>query len=293
MPYRHITVKPMAGAIGAEIFGTDLTKPLDAAALDEIHQAFLTHQVVVFRDQALTPDSQKAFAANFGSAHINDFFPTVDGHPDVQLVAKNPEDVRNVGDRWHTDVSYVAKPPLGSMLYAVEVPAFGGDTMFSTMYASYDALSDGMKALLEGLNAVHSAAESFGTYATGATMREKNKAMKFKYSEAAEQEAVHPVIRTHPETGRKGLYVNSSFTKRFENMTVEESAPLLQYLYDHMARPEFTCRVRWEKGTLTFWDNRCTHHYALNDYHGQRRVMHRVTVLDDRGAWPALTETAA
>lgn len=281
MDYQHITVKPLAGAIGAEIFGADLSQPLAPATLTEIRQAFLENLVIVFRDQDLTPDSQKAFARNFGSAHINSFFPTVEGHPDVQLVAKNPEDTRNVGDRWHTDVSYVGKPPLGSMLYALEVPEYGGDTMFSSTYKAYETLSDGMKELLSGLNAVHSAAESFGTYATGPEMKANNKSMAFKYSEDVEQVAVHPVVRIHPESGRKGLYVNCSFTKHFENMTVEESKPLLQYLYDHMARPEMTCRVRWEKGTLTFWDNRCAHHNALNDYQGQRRVMHRVTVLDD------------
>lgn len=293
MTYRHITVKPLAGAIGAEIFGPDLSQPLAPEVLDEIHRAHLDHLVIVFRDQELTPDAHKAFARKFGSCHINDFFPTVEGHPDIQLVAKNPEDTRNVGDVWHTDVSYVAKPPLGSLLYARDVPESGGDTMFASMYASYDALSDGMKDMLEGLNAVHSATRNFGVKATGKEMKSKNKSMKFKYSEDAEQDAVHPVIRTHRETGRKGLYVNRSFTKHFEGMTVEESAPLLSYLYDHMARPEFTCRVRWQRGTLTFWDNRCAHHYALNDYQGQRRIMHRVTVLDDKASWPALTESAA
>ena len=293
MTYRHITVKPLAGAIGAEIFGPDLSQPLAPEVLDEIHRAHLDHLVIVFRDQDLTPDAHKSFARNFGSCHINSFFPTVEGHPDIQLVAKNPEDTRNVGDVWHTDVSYVAEPPLGSMLCAREVPESGGDTMFASMYASYDALSDGMKDMLEGLNAVHSATRSFGVKATGKEMKSKNKSMKFKYSEDAEQDAVHPVIRTHRETSRKGLYVNRSFTKHFEGMTVDESAPLLKYLYDHMARPEFTCRVRWQKGTLTFWDNRCAHHYALNDYQGQRRIMHRVTVLDDKESWPALTESAA
>lgn len=293
MTYEHITVKPLAGAIGAEIFGPDLSQLLAPAILDEIHKAHLDHLVIVFRDQELTPDSHKAFARHFGSAHINDFFPTVEGHPDVQLVAKNPEDTRNVGDRWHTDVSYVAKPPLGSMLYALEVPEAGGDTMFASMYAAYDALSDGMKALLGDLKAVHSAAVSFGTYATGPEMQARNKSMAFKYSEDAEQVAVHPVVREHRETGRKGLYVNCSFTMHFEGMTVEESAPLLNFLYDHMARPEFVCRVRWHKGTLIFWDNRCTHHNAINDYQGQRRLMHRVTVLDDKLAQSTVTESAA
>ncbi len=293
MTYQHITVKPLAGAIGAEILGIDLSKDIASEAMDEIRRAFLENLVVVFRDQDLTPDSQKAFSRHFGSSHINDFFPTVDGHPDVQLVAKNPEDTRNVGDVWHTDVSYVRKPPLGSMLYALEVPDAGGDTMFASMYNAYETLSDGMKELLEPLNAVHSATQSFGVRATGPEMRAKNKSMAFKYSEDAEQIAVHPVVRVHPETCRKALYVNRSFTKHLEGMTVEESAPLLNYLYDHMARPENTCRVRWEKGTLTFWDNRCAHHYALNDYQGQRRVMHRVTVLDDRRDNTTLTENAA
>ena len=175
MTYQHITVKPLAGAIGAEIFDIDLSQALSEAALGEIRRAFRDNLIIVFRDQNLTPDSQKAFARNFGSAHINDFFPTVEGHPDVQLVAKNPEDTRNVGDRWHTDVSYVAKPPLGSMLYALEVPSAGGDTMFASMYAAYESLSDGLKALLGGLNAVHNAAASFGTNATGPEMRAQNK----------------------------------------------------------------------------------------------------------------------
>jgi taurine dioxygenase len=293
MSYEHITVKPVAGAIGAEVFGVDLSRPVADAALDEIHRAFLDNCVVVFRDQDLTPDSQKAFARNFGSAHINDFFPTVEGHPDVQLVAKNPEDTRNVGNRWHTDVSYVRIPPLGSMLYAVETPEAGGDTMFAGMYAAYESLSDGMQALLGDLKAVHSAAASFGTYATGPEMRAKNRAMAFKYSEDAEQLAVHPAVLTHPETGRKALNVNSSFTKHFEGMTAEESAPLLNYLYDHLSRPEFTCRVRWRKGTLAFWDNRCTQHFAVNDYQGLRCLMHRVTVLDDKAADAAYSETAA
>ncbi len=199
MTYQHITVEPLAGAIGAEISGPDLSQPVTSEVLDEIQQAFLENQVIVFRNQELTPDSHKAFARHFGSAHINDFFPTVEGHPDVQLVAKNPEDTRNVGDVWPTDVSYVAKPPMGSMLYALEVPEAGGDTMFASMYASYDALSDGMKELLERLNAVHSATKSFGTNATGPEMRAKNKSMKFKYSEDAEQVAVHPVVQVHPD----------------------------------------------------------------------------------------------
>jgi len=278
--YHHITVQPISGALGAEIGGVDLARPLDAPVLAEIRRAFVENLVIFFRDQDLTPDRHKAFARNFGELHVNSFFPRVAGHDDVQLIVKEPTDRKNVGDRWHSDVTYARRPALGSLLYAKEVPDHGGDTLFANMYLAYETLSDGMRTLLRGLRAVHSAAESFTKAAAAAAVADSGRA-GFVYSEDAEQVAVHPAIRTHPDSGRDAIYVNSSFTKHFEGMTREESAPLLGFLYDHLARPEFTCRFRWTAGSLAFWDNRCVQHYALNDYHGQRRHMNRVTVLGD------------
>ena len=275
--YEHITVAPVSGAIGAEIGGVDLAKPLSDGALAEIRRAFVEHLVIFFREQDITPEQHKAFARHFGALHVNDFFPRVEGHEDVQLIVKEPDDRKNVGEVWHSDVTYAKRPALGSLLYAKEVPPYGGDTMFANMYLAYETLSDGMRALLRGLKAQHSAAENFAKRAADA----RDRAAGFRYSENAEQEAVHPAIRTHPESGRDALYVNRSFTKSFAGMTREESAPILGFLFDHLSRPEFTCRLRWRAGTLAFWDNRCAQHFAINDYHGHRRVMNRVTVLGD------------
>jgi alpha-ketoglutarate-dependent taurine dioxygenase len=283
--YQHITVAPLTGALGAEIGGVDLARPLSDGALAEIRRAFVENLVIVFRDQDLTPEQHKAFARHFGDLHINDFFPRVEGHDDVQLIVKEPDDVKNVGEVWHSDVTYKKCPALGSLLYAREVPPYGGDTMFANMYLAYETLSPGMRALLRGLTAQHSAAENFAKRAADA----RDSAAGFRYSENAEQDAVHPAIRTHPESGRDALYVNSSFTKGFAGLTREESAPILGFLFGHLSRPEFTCRLRWRAGTLAFWDNRCAQHFAINDYHGHRRHMNRVTVLGDE---PFLAERA-
>jgi taurine dioxygenase len=180
-------------------------------------------------------------------------------------------------------VTYLDEPALGSILYALEVPAYGGDTMFANQYLAYEALSPGMQRMLDGLTAIHSAKHVYGVGSDNDYARLKGlSAMKIVRGEAAHRETEHPVVRTHPETGRKCLYVNRNFTVRFKDMTVEESRPLLNFLFEHAVRPEFTCRFRWEAGSIAFWDNRCVQHYALNDYHGQRRVMHRVTVNGDR-----------
>lgn len=275
--YKHITVAPVSGALGAEIGGVDLAKPHSDDALAEIRRAFVENLVIFFRDQDISPKQHKAFARHFGDLHVNDFFPRVDGHDDVQLIVKEPGDSKNVGEVWHSDVTYTKCPALGSLLYAKEVPPFGGDTMFANMYLAYETLSDGMRALLRTLRAEHSAAENFAKRAA----ESKSGTAGFRYSSDAEQEAVHPVIRTHPESGRDALYINRSFTKRFAGMTTEESEPLLGVLFDHLSRPEFTCRLRWTAGTLAFWDNRCVQHFAINDYHGHRRHMNRVTVLGD------------
>jgi taurine dioxygenase len=283
--YEHIAVAPVTGALGAEIGSVDLSQPLSDGALSEIRRAFVENLVIFFRDQDITPEQHKAFARQFGDLHVNDFFPRVEGHDDVQLIVKEPSDTKNVGGVWHSDVTYTKRPALGSLLYAKEVPPYGGDTLFANMYLAYETLSDGMRAMLRGLRAEHSAAENFARRAADA----RDSAAGFRYSEKAEQDATHPAIRTHPESGRDALYVNRSFTKSFAGMTREESAPLLNFLFDHLSRPEFTCRLRWQAGTLAFWDNRCAQHFALNDYHGYRRHMNRVTVLGDE---PFLAERA-
>ena len=278
--YDRITVSPISGALGAEIGNVDLSQPLDDTTLAEIRRAFLDHLVIFFREQELTPEQHKAFARHFGDLHVNSFFPRVEGHEDVQLIVKEPTATANVGGRWHSDVTYTKRPALGSLLYAKETPPYGGDTMFANMYLAYESLSDGMKTLLRSLDAYHSAAEGFAKRAAEAETPDSGSA-GFVYSEDVEQEAVHPAIRTHPETGRDALYINCAFTKSFDGLSRDESEPILNYLFDHLGRPEFTCRFRWEPGSLAFWDNRCAQHFAINDYHGHRRHMNRVTVLGD------------
>lgn len=239
--------------------------------------------MIFFRDQHLTPEQHLRLGRRFGTLNVHEFVEAMTGHPEILVVAKNEADTKNFGGGWHSDVTYLDKPALGSILYALEVPAYGGDTMFANQYLAYEALSPGMRHMLDGLTAIHSAGHVYGLGARHDYARfDELSAMKMLYSKTAHREVEHPAVRTHPETGRKCLYVNGAFTTRFKDMTVEESRPLLQFLYEHAVRPEFTCRFRWETNSVAFWDNRCVQHYALNDYHGQRRVMHRVTVNGDR-----------
>jgi taurine dioxygenase len=275
MTYQHIRVAPMSASVGAEIGGVDLARPLADLVMTEIRQAFGEYGVVFFRDQQLTPEHHIAFAERFGPIDVNRFFATVPGYPMIAEVRKEPEQQRNIGGGWHTDHSYDEVPALGSMLYAREVPRTGGDTLFASMHAAYDALSDGMKAMLEGLCACHSSRHVFGIEAMA---RRGDLNGRIGNPELATQDAVHPVVISHPETGRKALYVNPGFTLRFEGWTDDESRPLLEYLYRHAVRPEFTCRFRWHDGSLALWDNRSTWHFALNDYHGERRLLHRITI---------------
>jgi len=270
-----LEIRRCAGAVGAEIHGIDLRRPLDDATFGEIRQAFHDHGVVFFRDQDITPDQHIAFAERFGPINVNRFFTPVPGHPRIAEVRKEPDQKKNIGEVWHADHSYDQVPALGSVLLARETPAFGGDTMFASMSAAYDALSDGMKRMLDGLRAVHSSRHVFGAKGTS---REGDYGARLGNPELATQDAVHPVSIRHPETGRRCLYVNRSFTTHFEGWTKEESQPLLDFLYRHGERPEFTCRFRWENGSIAVWDNRSTWHFAINDYHGQRRLMHRITI---------------
>jgi taurine dioxygenase len=275
MDYQHIRVEPLSARVGAEIHGVDLTQPVERDTFAEIRQAFGEYGVVFFREQELTPDQHVGFAERFAPIDINRFFTAVPGYPMISEVRKEPEQQRNIGGGWHTDHSYDTAPALGSMLYAREVPRTGGDTLFASMYAAYDALSDGLKTTLDTLRACHSNRHVFGAEAMA---KRGDLNGRLGNAELATQDAVHPAVIRHPETGRKALYVNPGFTLRFEGWTAEESKPLLDYLYQHAARPEFTCRFHWRKGSLALWDNRSTWHFALNDYHGERRLMHRVTI---------------
>jgi taurine dioxygenase len=275
---RRIEVRPISGALGAEILGADLAS-LDDELIRDIRQAFLDHLVIFFRDQSLTPQQHKAFGLRFGAMERHPFMLPVDEHPDILPVLKEAEDRVNVGGMWHSDVTFQDCPALGSILYAKELPPHGGDTLFANMYLAYETLSEGMKAMLRPLKAVHSAADAFGP---NAKRYAGKRSTLLRNQEAALAETEHPVVRIHPETGRKLLFVNSGFTVRFADMTEEESRPLLDFLYRHLARPEFTCRFRWTPGAVAFWDNRATQHLAINDYHGHRRLMHRVTISGDR-----------
>lgn len=281
MAQNIIRVEQIAGALGAEISGVDLARDLSETEIGEIREALLEHQVIFFRDQHLTPKQHLAFGRRFGELQIHEFVGGMAEHPEILEVRKEPEERRNFGGGWHTDVSYLERPALGSVLYALEVPDYGGDTMFASQYLAYEALSDGMKKMLDGVIAIHSARRPYGPNAARAHKYGPS-SMRFNFSEAAHAEIEHPVVRTHIETGRKALYVNGTFTLRFKDMTEQESAPLLGYLCQHAVRPEFTCRFRWRPNSIAFWDNRCVQHNAINDYHNQRRVMHRVTIEGER-----------
>ncbi len=271
MPNNEIEIRPVGGAVGAEITGIDLSEPMTATARDTIRQTLADRGVVFFRDQSLTPEQHIAAARQFGDINVNRFFAHAEGYPEIALVVKEPDQTRNIGGGWHTDHSYDHAPALGSILYALEVPPTGGDTLFSSMYAAYDALSEGLKQTLAGLRGVHSSRHVFGPQRGDMDGR-------FRNADLATQDAVHPVVITHPESGRKALYVNPGFTLRFEGWTDGESRSLLDFLYRHATRPDFGCLFVWQKGSIAFRDNRSTWHFAVNDYQGERRLMHRITV---------------
>jgi taurine dioxygenase len=274
--YLHIRVNPVTPVLGAEIGDVDLSRPLSAAVFEEIERAFVEFGVIFFRDQRLTPEQHIAFAERFGRIDINRFFKAVDGYPQIAEVRKEADQKSNIGGSWHTDHSYDQIPAKGSMLYAREVPPVGGDTLFSSMFAAFEALSPGLQKTLEGLKALHSSRHAFGPSAK--RLAESDLKGRIGNPELATQDAVHPVVITHPESGRKALYVNSGFTLRIEGWSDQESEALLSYLYTHAVRPEFTGRFKWQPGSLAFWDNRSTWHLALNDYAGHRRLLHRITI---------------
>jgi taurine dioxygenase len=271
--YRRIQVRPLAGALGAQVSGADL-RDLDDATFGEIHAAWLDHQVLFFRDQDLSPDQHKAFGQRFGTLQVHPFLHSraEEGHPEI-VVLESSEKMPVVADGWHTDVTFSQTPPMASILRGVEVPEYGGDTMWASCTKAYDALSSKMKHLLADLTAIHDTSKTFS-----------RSAYPSKAHPDADKvpTAEHPVVRTHPETGRKALFVNSAFTLRIRGLRPAESNALLGFLYEHIVQPQFTCRFHWEKNSLAIWDNRCTQHRVVSDNLTAHRRMERVTVDGDR-----------
>jgi taurine dioxygenase len=271
------TVRPLTPVIGALVEGLDLATPLEAPTVMAIEEALVTHHVLFFRDQRLEPAGQRDLAVNFGRLHVHPIYPHPPGVPEIIVFdtgSHNPPDA----DTWHSDVSCIEMPPMGGILAAKELPETGGDTSWSNMIAAYEALSEPLRRFLDGLQAVHDLTKAFAKDRYGAGEDEA----KWEEARRKNPPVAHPVIRTHPVTGRRGVFVNESFTTRILDLSPKESDAVLRFLFEHVAKPEFTVRWRWEQGDVAFWDNRLTQHYALADYLPQRRVMHRATILGDR-----------
>jgi taurine dioxygenase len=273
-----LRIEPVAGALGAEVLGIELARALTDAIVAAIREALLAHGVLFFRDQHLDVPQHKAFASRFGTLVLHPNIQGSKSDPAVIDIVRKPGDTRIIGEDWHSDTAQVRSPPMGSVLYAVDVPAYGGDTLFASQYAAYDALSPGLKKMLDGVRALHSDRRVAGP---ARDLRASNAATRFADDEWRETSTLHPVVRTHPETRRKALYVNRQTTIAFEDMSEEESKPFLDYLCMHAHRPEFTCRFRWRNGSVAFWDNRCTQHIAVNDTGQSRRVMRRLQIEGD------------
>ena len=275
----RITVTPIAGALGAEIGGIDLGQPLAADDVAAMRRALLDHLVIFFRDQQLSSESYMAFAQAFGTPMAYPLIKGIEGFPFITEIVKQEHETSNFGGIWHSDTTYLECPPMGSMLYALEVPPYGGDTLFANQYLAYEALSAKMREILDGLTGVSTSGKA-EVSKTREDMIKNVGGNPAAHNHAAE----HPAVRTHPETGRRALYVNVAHTAQFKGMTEAESAPILEYLFQHQVRPEFTCRFAWRPGSIAFWDNRAAQHNPVNDYHGFRRVMRRITLQGDRPA---------
>ncbi|MBL4906802.1 MAG: TauD/TfdA family dioxygenase [Sneathiella sp.] len=280
--YKRITVEPITGTIGAEIGDVDLTR-LDAETVAEIRAAFLEHCVVFFRDQPLEIPQLKEFAGHFGPFGIEPYVKTMEDHPEVIAVVKEADEVNaiNFGGHWHSDWSLQENPPLATILHGTDIPPYGGDTLFANSYLAYETLSDGMKAIVDPLIAIHSARKPYGTGKSLLGSKER-RSMTILHSEEAHAEMEHPLVRIHPETGKKLLYINPVYTVRLKGMSEKDSSEILDKLFRHSINEIFTCRFRWRKNSVAMWDNRCVMHLALNDYDGHRREMHRVTIAGDR-----------
>ncbi len=281
--YRHITTHRIAGSLGAEVSGVDLSQDLPDDVLAEVRAALLANQVIAFRDQTITPEQQLAFARRWGDIHLHPFMKGMPSHPEILAIIKRPTDKKNFGGSWHTDQMFSPNPAMGTMLYALEVPEAGGDTLFTNQYLAYESLSDGMKAVADKLRTVcvgdnfkqmdgRSRVDRYAGQMSEMTVKDPGN---------VQTTSIHPLVRTHPETGRKALYVGNH-VQRFDGFTDAESEPLLAFFMQHSTRPEFTMRFRWQNGTLLFWDNRCVQHFAINDYDGDTRVMHRITICGDK-----------
>lgn len=275
MRNQRIEIQPVAGSIGAEIHGVDISQELTDAVIADIRKALVDHCVIFFRDQKLDPDRHKAFARRFGDIFIHPNYKGLGTDNEIVEIKREPGDKKIVGEEWHADTTMVAEPPLGAILYAIDVPPYGGDTQFASQHAAYDALSDGMKRMIGGLRAYHSDRKVAGPRAS---MNAQRTTKVREDADWRETISLHPVVVTHPESGRKMLYVNHSYTYCFEGMTEQESEPLLNFLLNHGHRPEFTCRFRWDKGSVAFWDNRSCKHLAVHDAGPYRRHMRRIQI---------------
>lgn len=275
--FSTISVKPLTGALGAEIEGVDLSKPLPGNQFEDIRKALFTYGAIGFRNQSLSRADQIAFAGLFGSLEVHPIVKGMEGHPEIIKMHKPAGQDASFGVGWHSDNSFFEEPSLGSLVYAETVPPVGGDTLFANQQLAYDMLSDGLKRTLEGMTAVHSAQDAY-TSPTALEKYDSDGPISYKKSDVIEKSVEHPVIIRHPETGKKALYVNAMFTHCFKGWTREESKPLLDHLCAHATREDFQCRFRWEKGSVVMWDNRIVQHAALNDYVDYERILYRVTV---------------
>ena len=271
----RLDVQPITGELGAEISGVDLGADLDDATITEIRQALLEHGVIFFRDQEFDAEQHKRLARRFGEIFVHPNYAGTQADPEIVMIRREPGDTRVVGEDWHTDTTMMPKPPMGAILYAIAVPPFGGDTLFANQHLAYETLSDGMKRLIDGLRAIHSDRLVAGPQSRASVGR----STKARHDDAwRETVSTHPMAIRHPETGRKALFVNVSYTVGIEGLAEDESRPLLDFLMEHGNRPEFTCRFRWTQGAVAFWDNRCVKHLAINDAGPFRRVMRRVQI---------------
>jgi taurine dioxygenase len=275
-----LEIEPLSTAIGAEISNVDLSRDLSDATIGEIRRALLDHCVVFFRDQDLSVEAHKRLARCFGEIFVHPNFNTGDHDPEVVTIVRKPGDTRIVGEEWHTDTTMMAEPPMGALLYGLEVPPVGGDTLFANQYMAYERLSDGMKRMVDGLKCWHTDRKVAGPNSPAALAKRSTKVRDD--DDWRETRNLHAVVRTHPETGRKCLFVNHSYSVCFEDMTEDESRPLLDWLMEWGHRPEFTCRFRWRPGSVAFWDNRCVKHLALHDVHDHQRIMRRIQIAGDR-----------
>ena len=279
--YRSVTVAPVAGACGAVIGGVDLATELDDEVIAEIRRGVLDHQVVFFREQRLSPEKQVAFSRRFGPFSPVPFIEPITDHPEVIAVVREADERQEFtfGSLWHSDFSFLARPPFGSILHALEVPPFGGDTLWVNQALAFRSLSAGMQTMLEGLTGLHSALNAYSPKMQ--PIHDAFVGMTVRTSEQANEVQRHPVVRVHGETGRKALFVNAQYTVGLDGFAPHESKPLLDQLFAHSVRQEFACRWRWEVGDVAFWDNRCVQHMALADFTGHRRLMHRTTVAGE------------